>query len=56
MYKVKNFDNFNGRGIQREIKEWIESRDHVVIVSVSIWEQGSRNYATIVYQEIQYCG
>lgn len=56
MYKVKNFDSFNGRGIQMEIKKWIESRDHVVIVSVSMWEHDSRNYATIVYQEIQYCG
>lgn len=56
MYKVKNFDSFDGRKIQRDIKQWIETRNHVAIVSVSIWEKGSCNYATIVYQEIQYCG
>lgn len=58
MYKVKNITIQNGELIQRMVKEWIESRDHISIISVNIWCNGESNkhYATIVYREVQYIG
>ena len=49
MYKVKNIAIQNGELLQRMVKEWIESRNHVSIISVNIWCNGESNkhYATI---------
>ena len=58
MYKVKNIIESNGEDLQREVKEWIESRDHISIISVNMWCNGESNkhYATIIYREVQYIG
>lgn len=58
MYKVKNIAIQNGELLQRMVKEWIESRNHVSIISVNIWCNGESNkhYATITYREVQYIG
>ena len=56
MYKVKNIIRSNGEVLQREVKEWIESRKHIQILSINIWSCGSHNYATIIYIEVQYVG
>ena len=58
MYKVKNMAIQNGELIQSMVKEWIESRDHISIVSINIWCNGESNkhYATIIYREVQYIG
>lgn len=56
MYKVKNISAINGTMLQKEVKEWIESRDHIHILSVNIWGGDVRNFATIIYREEQYIG
>ena len=56
MYKVKNIIESNGEDLQREVKEWIESRNHIQIVSINIWSYHSQSYATIIYREVQYIG
>lgn len=56
MYKVKNIIESNGEDLQWEVKEWIESRNHIQIISVNIWSYHSNSYATIVYREVQYVG
>lgn len=56
MYKVKNIIESNGEDLQREVKEWIESRNHIQIISVNIWSYHSQSYATITYREVQYIG
>ena len=56
MYKVKNIIESNGEDLQREVKEWIESRNHIQIVSINIWSYHSQSYATITYREVQYIG
>ena len=54
MYKVKNFVNGKGRELQKEVKEWIESREHITILSVNMYESQDIVYCTIVYREIDY--
>lgn len=54
MYKVKNFINGKGRELQKEVKEWIESREHITILSVNVYESQDILYCTIVYREIDY--
>ena len=56
MYKVKNIIESNGEDLQREVKEWIESRNHIQIISINIWSYHSQSYATITYREVQYVG
>lgn len=56
MYKVKNIIESNGEDLQREVKEWIESRNHIQIISINIWSYHSQSYATITYREVQYIG
>ena len=56
MYKVKNIIESNGEDLQWEVKEWIESRNHIQIISVNRWSYHSNSYATIVYREVQYVG
>ena len=56
MYKVKNIIESNGEDLQREVKEWIESRNHIQIISVNIWSYHSQSYATITYRDVQYIG
>lgn len=56
MYKVKNMITPNGEVLQREVKEWIESRKHIQILSINIWSCYDHNYATIIYREVQYVG
>ena len=56
MYKVKNIIESNGEDLQREVKEWVESRNHIQIVSINIWSYHSQSYATITYREVQYIG
>ena len=56
MYKVKNISTMKGTILQKEVKEWIESRDHIHIISVNIWGGEVRDYATIIYKEEQYIG
>ena len=54
MYKVKNFLNGKGKKIKKEVKEWIESREHITILSVNVYESQDIVYCTIVYREIDY--
>jgi len=58
MYKVKNFNYNSGKTLQEELKTWIESRNHISIVSVNTWSveqlQDVFHYATVVYKETQY--
>lgn len=56
MYKVKNIAIQNGELIQRMVKEWVESRDHITVVSVNVWCDKEWHYATITYREVQYIG
>ena len=56
MYKVKNIIESNGEDLQREVKEWIESRNHIQIISINIWSRHNQCYATITYTEVQYIG
>lgn len=56
MYKVKNISIQNGELLQRMVKEWIESRDHIELISITTWcnSEVNKHYATIVYKEVQY--
>ena len=56
MYKVKNIATQNGEDLQREVKEWIESRNHIQIISINMWSRHNQCYATITYREVQYIG
>ena len=56
MYKVKNILAMNGTMLQKEVKEWIESRDHITILAVNVWCDKEWHYATITYREVQYIG
>lgn len=53
-YKVKNFSNEYAETLQYELESWIESRDHISIVSVNIWSNSGNNFATIAYRENIY--
>lgn len=53
MYKVKNFNNANPYDLQAEVKDWIESRKHIRIISINIWGDETHQ-ATIVYVERNY--
>lgn len=53
-YKVKNFSNKCAETLQYELESWIESRDHISIVSVNIWANSGNNFATILYRENIY--
>lgn len=53
MYKVKNFNSANAYDLQAEIKEWIETRKHIRIVSINIWGDETHQ-AVIVYTERNY--
>ena len=54
MYKVKNFRIDNGVILQEEVKEWIESREHITILSINMFNKKDYFYCTIVYREIDY--
>lgn len=53
-YKVKNINNNQAQVVQNEIKNWIESRDHITIVSVNTWYDDNITYSTIIYMENEY--
>ena len=53
-YKVKNISNKQGDIVQKEIKDWIESRKHIAIISVNTWSSCDKTYSTIVYTENCY--
>ena len=54
MYKVKNFKSNNGNILQSKIKMWIESREHITILSINTFNDKDLFYCTIVYREIDY--
>ena len=56
MYKVKNLVNTEGLLLQKEIKEWVESRDHITILSINIFNKKDEFFCTIVYRETSYVG
>lgn len=53
-YKVKNISNNKSEKIQNKIKHWIESREHITVVSVNTWSDENMTYSTIVYMENVY--
>lgn len=53
-YKVKNIINKSSEGLQSNIEQWIESRKHIVLSSVNIWNQKDMAYGTIIYIENEY--
>ena len=53
-YKVKNISNNQAQVVQNEIKAWMESRKHIIVVSVNIWSTDNTTYYTIVYRENEY--
>ena len=53
-YKIKNFRSKKSEGVQGLIKNWIESRDHISIISVDIWNDKDMSYSTIIYTENNY--
>lgn len=57
-YRVKNFEYSLPNKLQYKVKEWIESREHIIIQSINIWYDAGAdfNYATITYQEVDYVG
>lgn len=56
MYKVKNFKCDNGESLQKEIKEWIESRKHITIFDIKTFNETCKFFCTIVYGETDYVG
>lgn len=55
-YSVKNFTSSSNKGMQDRIKDWIESRKHITIISTNIWTSKNEVYATVVYMEDNYVG
>ena len=53
-YKVKNIRSNQSDIVQNKVKNWIESRKHITIVSVNIWHDENMTYSTIVYTENEY--
>ena len=53
-YKIKNFRSKKSEGIQGLIKNWVESRNHISIISTNIWTDEDMAYSTIVYTENNY--
>lgn len=53
MYKVKNFNSPNPYDLQEEVRKWVESRQHIRIVSVNIWGDETHQ-ALIIYTERDY--
>ena len=53
-YKVKNISNKQADMVQKEIKEWMESREHITVVSVNTWVSDNKTYSTIIYRENVY--
>ena len=53
-YKVKNFKNNKSEVVQGLIKNWLESRKHISIVSINVWSSGNMTYSTIVYTQNHY--
>ena len=53
-YKVKNFSNINSMDLQKEISNWIETRDHISTLNVNMWADKVGSYCTIVYLEKEY--
>ena len=56
MYKVKNLNRRTGLQLQTAVENWVESRDHITVVSVNVWCDKEWHYATITYREVQYIG
>ena len=53
-YKVKNINDSQVDAVQSKVKDWIESRKHITIVSLNIWNDENMTYSTIVYTENEY--
>lgn len=53
-YKVKNIRSNQSDIVQNKVKNWIESRKHITIVSLNIWHDENMTYSTIVYIENEY--
>ena len=54
MYKVKNLKRETGACLQAVIEYWLESRNHIQLISTNVWCDKEGHYATIVYKEVQY--
>ena len=53
-YRIKNFRSTKSETMQGLIKNWIESRNHISIVSVNTWREKDMTYSTITYVENEY--
>ena len=56
MYRVKHFSTRTGGALQYDISTWLESREHIQVVSMNVWSDSRNHFATIVYSETQYIG
>lgn len=54
MYKVKNLKRKTGACLQTAIEYWLESRNHIQVMTINVWCDKEGHYATIVYKEKQY--
>ena len=54
-YKVKKFNGYDGESIQEKIETWVESREHIQIISTTVWVS-DLHYAIIIYIENNYEG
>lgn len=55
-YRVKNFILRDSKTLQIIFRDWLESREHITVVSTNIWTDTVNMYATIVYMEDNYAG
>lgn len=54
MYKVKHFSKRTGGALQYDISNWLETREHIQVVSMNVWSDTRNHYGTIIYTEKQY--
>ena len=54
MYIVKNLKRKTGACLQTAIEYWLESRNHIQVMSINVWCDKEGHYATIVYKEEHY--
>lgn len=53
-YKVKSLQTSKGNQLQKEISQWIESRNHISITHINIWQDSNIHYCVITYTEKEY--
>lgn len=54
-YKVKKFKGYDGEALQADIESWVESREHIQIISTNVWV-ADLHYSVIIYIENSYEG